>query len=132
MDEKKGMEMVREYSLKYYGRPNERYELLGRYLPEAMANWIELRKSIFPDPAVGGLTLREKELICTAIEIARRQPDTTLHAKLAIRAGASVKDVAEVCAICILLGGMMSYIATGASALKAAEEEYEKLTKEKK
>jgi len=132
-DEKgKGMEFVRDYSKAYYGVVPDHYEMMGRYLPESMANWIALRKSVFEVPPIGAFSLREKELICTAIEIANLKPDSTLHARLAIREGATPKDIAEVAFICILLGGMMTYIVSGVNALKAAEEEYEKLMKEKK
>jgi len=134
MDEQKdkGMEMVREYSLKYYGRIVEAYELMGRYLPEAMMKWIDFRKSVFEDPPVGALTLREKELIALTIEIANLKTNSETHAKLAIQAGATVKEIAEVAAICILLGGMATFMASGQNALRAAEGEYEKMTKEKK
>jgi len=122
---KEGLEMVRDYSIKYYGRIIDSYELLGRYLPDPLVKWIELRKSTFKEPPVGALTTREKELIATTIEITSLKPDSRPHARLAIKAGASVKDVAEVCMICILLGGMATYIASGQNALKAAEEEWE-------
>jgi alkylhydroperoxidase/carboxymuconolactone decarboxylase family protein YurZ len=126
------MERVREYSLKYYGRIVEAYEVLGRYLPEPMMKWIDFRKSVFEDPPVGALTLREKELIAMTIEIANLKPNSETHAKLAIQAGATPKDIAEVAAICILLGGMATYMASGQNALKAAEQEYERISKEKK
>lgn len=134
MDEQKdkGMEIVREYSMKYYGRIVEAYELMGRYLPDPMVKWIEFRKSVFEDPPIGALTLREKELIALTIEIANLKPNSETHAKLAIRAGGTVKEIAEVAAICILLGGMATYMASGQNALRAAEEEYEKMEKENK
>ena len=116
--------MVRKYSLNYYGRIIDAFDTLGRYAPDPMVKWIELRKSIFDESPSGALTLREKELIATAIEIIARKPDSAPHAKLAIKAGGTPKDVAEVCAICILLGGMVTYMTSGQHALKAAEEEY--------
>jgi alkylhydroperoxidase/carboxymuconolactone decarboxylase family protein YurZ len=133
MEEKEnpGLEMVRSYSMKYYGRIPEAYELLGRYLPDPMIKWIEFRKSVFQDPPIGALSLKEKELICMTIEIANLKPNCETHAKLAIRAGASVKEIAEVAAICILLGGMATHVAAGQNAIKAAEQEYEKMMKEK-
>ena len=124
-----GLEMVRKYSLNYYGRIIDAFETLGRYLPGPMMNWIELRQSIFSDSRGEGLTIREKELVATAIEIISRKPDSGPHAKLAIKAGATPKDVADVCAICILLGGMVAHMTSGQHALKAAEEEYERQKK---
>ena len=131
-DKKSGLDLVREYSMKYYGRIPEAYEILGRHLPDPMVKWIELRKSVFQEPPVGALSLREKELICLTIEITSLKPNCETHAKLAIRQGASVKQIAEVAAICILLGGMATHIVAGQNAIKAAEEEYEKMMKEKK
>jgi alkylhydroperoxidase/carboxymuconolactone decarboxylase family protein YurZ len=134
MEEQKdqGMEMLREYSLKYYGRIVEAYELMGRYLPGPMVKWIDFRKSVFEDPPLGALTPREKELIALTIEIASLKTNSETHAKLAIHAGATVKEIAEVAAICILLGGMATFMASGQNALRAAEEEYEKMKKENK
>ena len=124
-----GLEMVRKYSLNYYGRIIDAFDTLGRYLPDSMVKWIELRRSIFNESPAGALTIREKELIATAIEIISLKPDSTPHAKLAIKAGGTPKDVAEVCAICILLGGMVTHMVSGQHALKAAEEEYERQMK---
>lgn len=124
-----GLAMVRKYSLNYYGRIIDAFETLGRYLPDPMVKWIELRQSIFDESPAGGLTIREKELIATAIEIIFRKPDSAPHAKLAIKAGGTPREVAEVCAICILLGGMVPHMASGQHALKAAEEEYERQMK---
>ncbi len=125
--ESAGLKFVRDYSLEYYGRVIDAFDRLGRYVPNTMVKWIELRKAVFDDGQESSLTIREKELIATAIEIIARKPDSGPHARLAIQAGATPKDVAEVCAICILLGGMVSHMSAGQHALKAAEEEYEKL-----
>jgi hypothetical protein len=60
-------------------------------------------------------------LISTAVEIIAHKPNPDRHAKLAIEAGATVRQVADVVSLCILLGGMMTYIVSGQHALKAAE-----------
>jgi AhpD family alkylhydroperoxidase len=119
---KEGMEMVREYSLNFYGHIPESYELFGRYLPESMVKWIELRKSLYEEPPVGALTLREKELVAIAIEIATRKPNVEMHTRKAIDAGATIKEIAEVAGMCILLGGMMTYVESGQHTLRFAEE----------
>jgi len=132
MSEKKigSMDDIREYCMDYYGRVPEAYETMGRYLPDTMMNWIELRKSIFKNNP-GGLTMREKELISLAIEITARKPKqqtgAETHAKLAIKNGATVTQISEVVAICMLLAGMMTYIVSGHTALKTAEEYNEEL-----
>lgn len=130
--EDKWMEIVREYSLKYYGKNLDSYERLGRYLPETMAKWIELRRSLFEEPPIGALTLREKELIGVAIQIATRKPNVDLHTKKALMAGATVKQIAEVTGLCILLAGMITYIESGQNALKFAEEYARKLKRKGK
>jgi len=61
-------------------------------------------------------------LIATAIEVIAHKPNPDRHARLAIEAGASVREVADVVSLCILLGGMMTYIVSGQHALRAAEE----------
>ncbi len=132
MDEqkRKGMDIVREYSLKYYGKTLDAFEMFGRYLPEAMVEWVELKKTLFAGPPIGALTLREKELIAVAIQIAARKPNVDLHTRKAIEAGATVKEIAEVVGICILLCGMMSFIESGQNSLKIAEEYAVKLKNE--
>jgi hypothetical protein len=115
------LDAVRKYSLDYYGEVLESYERLARYRPEVLVDWIQLRRTIFESKDVNGLGLRELELISTAVEIIAHKPNPDRHAKLAIEAGATVRQVADVVSLCILLGGMMTYIVSGQHALKAAE-----------
>lgn len=113
------LEAVRKYSREYYGEVLESYERLARYRPEVLVDWIDLRRTIFESK--DGLSLKDLELISTAVEIIAHKPNPDRHAKLAIDAGATVKEVADVVSLCILLGGMMTYIVSGQHALKAAE-----------
>lgn len=115
------LEAVRKYSMEYYGEVLDSYERLARYRPEVLVDWINLRRTIFETPEGSGLSLREIELISTAVEVIAHKPNPDRHAKLAIEAGASVRQVADVVSLCILLGGMMTYIVSGQHALKAAE-----------
>jgi alkylhydroperoxidase/carboxymuconolactone decarboxylase family protein YurZ len=115
------LEAVRQYSRDYYGEVLESYERLARYRPEVLVNWIKLRRTIFEGGQPAGLTTREFELIATAVEIVAHKPNPDRHARLAIDAGATVHEVADVVSLCILLGGMMTYIVSGQHALKAAE-----------
>jgi len=116
------LEAVRAYSMDYYGEVLESYERLARYRPEVLVDWIKLRRTIFDAPDADGLDMRELELVSTAIEIIAHKGNPDRHAKLAIEAGATVKQVADVVSLCILLGGMMTYIVSGQHALKAAEK----------
>src|SRR4051812_16542727 len=102
------LEAVRNYSREYYGEVLESYERLARYRPEVLVDWIDLRRTIFESK--DGLGLKELELISTAVEVIAHKPNPDRHAKLAIDAGATVREVADVVSLCILLGGMMTYI----------------------
>jgi len=100
------------------------WEMLARYRPEVVTGYLGLRQAAFNTGRGAALTPREKELVITAIEIARtkvNQPPT-FHAKKAIDAGATVAEIAEVAALCILIGGMLTYQEAGKHALRAAEE----------
>lgn len=124
------LEAVRSYSMSYYGELLPSYERLARYRPEVLVDWINLRRSVFASEQPDGLTLRELELIATAIEIIGHKPNPDRHAKLAIEAGATVRQVADVASLCILLGGMMTYMVSGQHALRAAEERAKELGRE--
>ena len=121
------LEAVRKYSMEYYGEVLPSYERLARYRPEVLVDWIALRRTIFESTEEQGLGLRELELISTAVEIIAHKPNPDRHAKLAIEAGATVRQVADVVSLCILLGGMMTYIVSGQHALKAAEDRAQEL-----
>jgi len=122
VDEEKSMERVREYCAKYFGKVLDHHELLGRYYPECLEKWMGARQSLFKEPPDGALTLREKELVIVAIEIALRKPDVGGHTRRAIDAGATVKEIAEIAGLCILLAGMITFVESGQNALKVAEE----------
>ena len=122
------LEAVRKYSREYYGEVLESYERLARYRPEVLVDWIDLRRTIYEGK--DGLGLKELELISTTVEIIAHKPNPDRHAKLAIDAGATVREVADVVSLCILLGGMMTYIVSGQHALKAAEKRAKELGRE--
>ena len=131
-NKKKSMEHVREYDKSYFGKVLDHHELLGRYFPECLEKWMEARASLFKDPPEGALTQREKELICVAVEIAARKPNVAFHTKKALEEGATAKEIAEICGICILLAGMVSFVESGQNALKVAEEYAKELNSRKK
>ena len=99
------------------------YEILSRYYPEVLHGYIGLRKAAKSNPRLQ-LTDAMRELIIVAIECARTKtnPPPTGHAIRAIKAGATVEQVAEVVSLCILIGGMLTYQESGRHALRAAEE----------
>ena len=116
------VQKVREYCNKIFGKVPDRHALMSRYYPECLEKWMEARQSLFMDPPEGALTQREKELIVIAIEIVTRKPDVSFHIKKAIDAGATVKEIAEVAGICLVLAGMITYVESGQHALRLAEE----------
>ncbi len=124
------LEAVRQSSRVYYGEVLESYERLSRSRPDVLVDWIALRRTVFESAAPGGLSLREFELVSTAIEIIAHKPNPDRHARLAIDAGATVRQVADVVSLCILLGGMMTYIVSGQHALRAAEKRALELNQE--
>ena len=121
----KGIEFIREESVKYSGRVSEPYELLGCYQTDAMVDWTEMKRTLFQEPPVGALTLRGKELVILGMQIATRFPNMELHTRKAMDAGATAREIAEVAALSILMAGMMTYALSGQKALKIAED-YEK------
>ncbi len=121
------LENVRKYSMEYYGELLPSYERLAKYRPDVLVDWVKLRQTTSECPPGEGLSLRELELFATAIEIIAHKPTPDRHAKLAIDAGATVRQVADIVSLCILLGGMMTYIVSGQHALRAAEERAKEL-----
>jgi alkylhydroperoxidase/carboxymuconolactone decarboxylase family protein YurZ len=99
------------------------YEILSRYRPEVLHGYITLRKAAKNNPRAV-LPDHIRELIIVAIECARTKVNgpPTGHAIRAIKAGATVEEVAEVVSLCILIGGMLTYQESGKHALRAAEE----------
>ncbi len=99
------------------------YEILSRYYPEVLHGYVTLRKAAKNNPR-SVLPDAMRELIIVAIECARTKTNgpPTGHAIRAIKAGATVEQVAEVVSLCILIGGMLTYQESGKFALKAAEE----------
>jgi alkylhydroperoxidase/carboxymuconolactone decarboxylase family protein YurZ len=100
------------------------WEVLARYRPEVLTGYLGLRQAAFNTGRGAALSEREKELVITAIEVARTKTNEppTFHAKKAIDAGATVAEIAEVVSLCILIGGMLTYQESGKHALRAAEE----------
>jgi len=123
------LEEVRKYCIEYYGETLDSYEMLARYRPKVLVDWIGFRRSVFETGDEKGLSLREFELISTAAEVIAHKPNPGRHARLAIDAGATVQQVADVVGLCILLGGMMTFIVSGQHALKAAEDRAKELGK---
>ena len=130
MDEREAWEYLR----KYYDEPEAlaSFELLAKYEPGAVVNYIGMRSSLFQEPPEGALPVRYKELVLIGMEcIARKvNPPPIFHARKAIAAGASVQEIAEVVSLSLMIGGMLTYQEAGKFVLAEAERAFEELARE--
>ncbi|MDA4130023.1 MAG: carboxymuconolactone decarboxylase family protein [Thaumarchaeota archaeon] len=121
---------TRKYFLEIYGEIPESFEIIDKFNPEALDAIARFRTTLIPSKSGDKevLSAKVKELIVTALEVsAGRGEKGKTHARKAIRVGASPEEVFEAVALCIYLSGMMSWVDSGADAVKAAADEYKKL-----
>lgn len=89
-----------------------------RFSPDGFKYYTLLRNEALKD---GALSRKEKELILVGINAARRYERSLLfHTKGAIDAGATVDELAEIAAVCILSRGIPAWF-TGVEAIRYAE-----------
>ena len=103
----------------------DEFERLARYSPETFAGYMDLRRAAFKTEEEGSaLPLKVKELVAVGAELIayKTNPPPVGHARKAIDAGATVREIAEVIGIAIMLGGMMTFRESGRFVLKAAED----------
>lgn len=123
---------TKDYLVAEMGRVHEVFQTLDRYdsaLVDALAS---LRKTAIPgiDSKGHSLSARDRELIMVAVEVATgRGEKGKSHARKAVRAGATPKEVEEALALCIYLVGMSSWVDGGKDCVISAEEEQEKMKK---
>ncbi len=130
---------ARRYLIEQMGGVQKAFRILDKYEPELVNTLVELRKIVLPgqtkttiESAKNRKEMRipekYKELIITAVEVAtgRGQRGIT-HARKAIRAGATPKEVQETLALCIYLVGISSWVDGGVECLLAAENERKKM-----
>ena len=122
-------EASRKYCMDTYGHIPESFAVIDRHSPETLDAVLNFRTTLIPtDPAKSKLPAKTKELIVTALEVAAgRGENGKSHARKAIRAGASPTEVFEAVSLCIYLSGMMTWVDSGADAVRAAEDEYQKM-----
>ena len=114
------------------GRVHEVFQTLDRYDPKLVDSLASFRRSAIPGKDDSGSTVpaKYKELIMVAVEAATgRGEKGRSHARKAIRAGATPKQVQEALALCIYLVGMSSWVDGGMDCVLAAEEEDAKVRK---
>lgn len=117
------------------GRVHEVFQTLDRYDPQLVDALASLRRAAIPalNDSSSTLPAKYKELIMVAVEAATgRGEKGRSHARKAIRAGATPKQVQEALALCIYLVGMSSWVDGGMECVLAAEEESDKVAKGEK
>lgn len=124
-------EETRKYILEKFGRMESVFELMDKYSPEIVDGHIKVRKATLPPAGVeGAIPEKYKELIIVAVEVATgRGGRGTSHARRAVRVGATPREVQEAVSLCIWLTGWTTWVDCGSEAVKAAEEEEEKIKK---
>jgi AhpD family alkylhydroperoxidase len=125
-------DQTRDYLVEEMGRVHEVFQTLDRYDPNLTDALASLRRAAIPKKTDTGSTLESKykELIMVAVEAATgRGEKGKSHARKAIRAGATPKQVQEALALCIYLVGMSSWVDGGMECVLSAEEEFEKVKK---
>lgn len=109
-----------------FGDPQtaETFRPLARHAPRAFAGYVALRSAATEPPPGGSLPTATKELIMLAALCMGRKsnPAPVLHVQKAMQAGASVADIAEMVALVLTVGGMITYQSTGRALIEAAEE----------
>jgi AhpD family alkylhydroperoxidase len=128
-------DQTRDYLIEEMGRVHEVFQTLDKYDPNLTDALASLRKAIIPGKDNSGSTLeaKYKELIMVAVEAATgRGEKGKSHARKAIRAGATPKQVQEALALCIYLVGMSSWVDAGMECVLSAEEEFEKMKRGEK
>ncbi len=117
-----------EYAKEYFNSDSilDAHRMYAKYCPEVFEGFMTLRQGIFMDPPHGALSLKYKELTCVAIEAAKIVPSEG-HARMAVEAGATPHEVAEVLSLCIMLGGMVTYMHSGRKAMESAIDAAQKM-----
>lgn len=126
---------TREYLTQEMGRVHEVFQTLDRYDPNLVDSLASLRRRAIPGINDTGAVVPAKyrELIMVAVEAATgRGEKGKSHARKAIRAGATPKEVEEALALCIYLVGMSSWVDGGMECVLAAEEEDAKIKRGEK
>lgn len=126
---------TRDYLTEEMGRVHEVFQTLDRYDPDLTDALASLRSRAIPgkEDKRPSLEAKYRELIMVAVEAATgRGEKGKSHARKAIRAGATPKQVQEALALCIYLVGMSSWVDGGMECVLSAEEESEKMKKGEK
>lgn len=78
---------------------------MEKYYEDVLAEFMYMRRTFFKVPSEGTLPTKYKELIIPAVQLGLGR-ESVFHARKAIDAGPTAKEVAEVLSLVILLAGM--------------------------
>lgn len=104
-----------------------RLDVLKRLAPDAYENYTSLRQRVLAR-SESEIPMRYRELMVVAVDVVQQNSaGAGVHARRAVRAGATLGEISELVSILLLTSGMILVQAAGVEALLAAEDELEKL-----
>lgn len=129
----KSREIVR-YFKKNLGWVPDFAAIMSEYKPEALEAYFTMRSSVMKDSRAGGaLPLKFKEILYVVLDsITYNTEGAVAHARAAINAGATTKELAEALILMAMLTGMPKFEVVGTKAFKAAEEQERRKARGKK
>ncbi|MBI2183675.1 MAG: carboxymuconolactone decarboxylase family protein [Thaumarchaeota archaeon] len=125
---------LKEYLLKEFGTIGEFAKQMARHNPKVLKAWVHYRGAVFEDSAEG-LPKKYRELIGMTIEVTTGRPNGKAgerHARLAVRAGATLREVFDTVMLCEFFSGATNYVDYGMAVVRAAEDEVQKIKAEQK
>lgn len=113
MEEFNGLEFFKQV----YGQVPEWVSKMHQFSPKALEYYTKLRGEILVD---GKLSKKDKELLLVGVNAARRYERSMIyHTKGAIDSGATVDEIADIIATCIISRGIPAWL-TGIKAIQYA------------
>jgi alkylhydroperoxidase/carboxymuconolactone decarboxylase family protein YurZ len=117
-------EEIMKQFMKTLGTVPEPIRILGELSPKTLEGYFMTRSSVMEKVVEGGLDLKTKEVIFTLLDtVSGNAPSAKNHARAAIRAGATSRQLLEAHIIAIMVVGISTWEVAGVEALKAAFEE---------
>ncbi|GBC69869.1 hypothetical protein HRbin01_01574 [archaeon HR01] len=118
---------VKDYFRRELGWVPEFVELLAEYTPAALKGMLEFRRGFMAEPPSGALSKKIKELIFIVLDtVANNVEGGRAHARAAVRAGATVAEIAEALVMTMYLRGVPTMEVAGKEILRAAIDEARK------
>jgi alkylhydroperoxidase/carboxymuconolactone decarboxylase family protein YurZ len=96
--------------------------LLAEHAPEALDGYMAMRKAVLQEPPEGALPRKTKELLFTILDsVMGEQSGAKAHARAAVDAGLTMRELAEGFAIALMVTGITTLTKAGAEAMTAAQ-----------